>query len=144
MKFAFGHCALRFKTNNKSPRRGSFVAELIVAAIIAGTAMALLVPGLASIGRQRQIQKFEALARVELNNLEQTIPESENKTWALSEWFLKRYPDAVLTTETVKADETILPLPEGLRVTITRSDTAGLVGQHVSLVIWPEPVGGSP
>ncbi len=129
--------------HNRS-RAGSFATEMIIAAIITGTTMAVLVPGLAAVGQQRQMQKFEAFARIELNNLEQAGAERSGGTWALSEWFRRRYPDAELTAEVVALDQPEAKLPGGVRLKISRRNGAGQVAQHVSLVVWPEVTGGTP
>ncbi|MBC7964332.1 MAG: hypothetical protein H7Z17_00280, partial [Fuerstia sp.] len=53
-------------TNSTLNRRGSLLAEGIIACIILGVAISMLVPALSAIGRQRQAMRFDTLAMIEL------------------------------------------------------------------------------
>ena len=87
------------KTNHHS--RGALLVEGVVACLILGVAMAMLVPALTAIGRQRQAMRFDTLAMIELNNISSLVRASAVPVAdiRISPWFSDRYSDARLTAE---------------------------------------------
>lgn len=118
-------------------RRGVLVVEAIVGAIILGAAIAMLVPAMTAVRRQRMAQRFETLAMVELNNIEELLPETIDPAVLpkLTAWFQERYEQAVLEAE-------LLPVSEGakslqpLRLTISKPSMEAMPTQKISVVIW--------
>jgi len=115
--------------------RGILMTEALVAAILTGVLLALLVPSLTAIRRQRELQRFEALALVEINNQAEFRPETSASPGKLSAWFQARYPDARLAAEPLELATNSLGLP-GVRFTIARSGEMNGTEQKVSLVVW--------
>ena len=127
------------KSEWRAGRRGSLVAELIIAAIITGTVTLMVGPAVSAILRQQERRRFETLAYVELGN-QQNSPGGDS---VLSDWFLRRYPDATLSREAVPALDEVLPMTGAVRLTIQRPDVNGLPVQSVSVVFWPAGGRGS-
>ena len=122
-------------------------------AMILGVAMAMLVPGLTGVRRQRQALRFETLAMVELNNIAEFLPHLKpaagaaetvnpddppfDRPPALSPWFAARYVKAKLQTD-------ILPSAigddadrlRGIRLTIHQPAFEAMPNQKVSVVVW--------
>jgi type II secretory pathway pseudopilin PulG len=122
-------------------RRGVMLLEVVIAAIILSTAMALLVPGLAASARQREQRRFEVLSRLELGNL-RVVAESRGTSatagqLSLSGWFQRQYPDAVLQVESVATNSDSWPCGDGLRFSITRPDAGSSSPVVISLICWP-------
>jgi type II secretory pathway pseudopilin PulG len=109
------------------------LAELIIAAIITGVVALVAGPGLSAVLRQQEQRRFEALAKLELRNLEGVAAANA----VLGQWFQQRYPDAVLVREAAAELDELLPLGGAVRLTIRRPAVSGLPAQTVSLVIWP-------
>lgn len=114
-------------------RAGAMLAELIIAAIITGVVALVAGPGLSAVLRQQEQRRFEALAKLELRNLEGVAAANA----VLGQWFQQRYPDAVLVREAAAELDELLPLGGAVRLTIQRPAVSGLPAQTVSLVIWP-------
>ncbi|MFM7164685.1 MAG: hypothetical protein ACKPJJ_35050 [Planctomycetaceae bacterium] len=114
-------------------RAGAMLAELIIAAIITGVVALVAGPGLSAVLRQQEQRRFEALAKLELRNLEGVAAANA----VLGQWFQQRYPDAVLVREAAAELDELLPLGGAVRLTIRRPAVSGLPAQTVSLVIWP-------
>lgn len=119
------------------PRRGMLVVEAIIGAIILGAAIAMLVPALTAVRRQRMAQRFETLAMVELNNIEELLPETIDPAALpkLTPWFQQRYEQAVLETEILPVSEEVKTL-QPMRLTIRRPLMESMPEQKVSVVIW--------
>ena len=128
-------------------RRGSVLAEGIVACIILGVAISMLVPALAAIGRQRQAMRFDTLAMIELNNIanvirKQDMQPSEVK---ISDWFSHRYSDAGLTVDPLPdPGDATKEILDGLRLTIRRPQAESMPDQKVSVVVWLVKRGPTP
>jgi hypothetical protein len=132
--------------------RGSILLEAVVGAMILGVAMALLVPGLTSVRRQRQAVRFETMAMVELNNIAEFLPDLNvttndgsddsgtlefSETPQLSEWFTARYSGAELDVELLPpAPNDPVESLYGVRLTIQRPASDFLPNQKVSTVVW--------
>jgi len=120
-------------------RRGSLLTEGIIACIILGTAISMLVPTLAAIGRQRQAIRFDTLAMIELNNIEASIRKHETLATDIkvSAWFSDRYADASLAVESLaEPDDATKDILNGMRLTIGRPQTESMPDQKVSVVVW--------
>lgn len=133
---------IRFDTSDSGPqvrgpvsRRGLMITEGIVACLITGAAVALLIPVLISGGHQRQLARFEILARTELCNLNGVAGESGIAELRLSDWFASRYPDARLTHELVE-QQVVFSGQKAVRLTISRPQNSGAPDARVSLVFW--------
>ncbi len=122
-------------------RRGVLMTEAIVAAILTSVLLAMIVPSLGAIRKQRQLQRFEALALIEINNQAESPGTSVDRT--LSSWFRARYPDARLSAEPLKSESNPLGLP-GIRLTIARDGQIAGSEQKVSLVVWYPAEGAQP
>jgi hypothetical protein len=118
-------------------RRGVLVVEAIVGAIILGAAIAMLVPAMTAVRRQRMVQRFETLAMVELNNVEALLPETVDPAALpkLTAWFQTRYEQAVLEAELLPVSEDAKSL-QPLRLTISKPSMEAMPTQKVSVVIW--------
>jgi hypothetical protein len=121
------------------------VIEAIVGAIILGAAIAMLVPALTAVRRQRMAQRFETLAMVELNNVEELLPESVDPAALpkLTTWFQKRYQQAVLVAELLPVSEDAKTL-QPLRLTIRQPLMESMPEQKVSVVIWRKAAEATP
>ena len=113
------------------------VVETLIAALLIGTAVGILLPGVAAVKRQRLSQRFEVLGMVELNNVTESLRHSTSEP-NLSPWFLQRYKSSTLTVEELSASSVV---PEGsglkaLRVSILRPLQKSLPEQRVSVVVW--------
>jgi len=121
-------------------RRGSLLIETIVAAIILGTAISMLVPAMTAVRRQRQSLRFESLAMVELNNITEFLPSSEDSASrpALSGWFQSRYGKAKLETEILPSstDDDAAAALQAVRLTIHQPSFQSMPEQKVSIVVW--------
>jgi hypothetical protein len=126
-------------------RRGVLVIEAIVGAIILGAAIAMLVPALTAVRRQRMAQRFETLAMVELNNVEEMLPESVDPAALpkLTTWFQNRYQQAVLVAELLPVSEDAKTL-QPLRLTIRQPLMESMPEQKVSVVIWRKAAEATP
>jgi hypothetical protein len=122
-------------------RRGVLMTEAIVAAILTSVLLAMIVPSLGAIRKQRQLQRFESLALIEINNQAETPGTSVDRT--LSRWFMARYPDARLSVEPLESGSNSLGLP-GMRLTIAREGQIAGADQKVSLVVWYPTEGAQP
>ena len=118
-------------------RRGVLVVEAIVGAIILGAAIAMLVPAMTAVRRQRMAQRFETLAMVELNNIEELLPETIDPAALpkLTPWFQERYEQAVLEAELLPVSEDAKSL-QPLRLTIRRPLMESMPERKISVVIW--------
>ena len=118
-------------------RRGVLVVEAIVGAIILGAAIAMLVPAMTAVRRQRMAQRFETLAMVELNNIEELLPETIDPAipLKLTSWFQERYEQAMLEAELLPVSEDAKSL-QPLRLTIRRPLMESIPEQKISVVIW--------
>lgn len=121
------------------------VIEAIVGAIILGAAIAMLVPALTAVRRQRMAQRFETLAMVELNNVEELLPESVDPAALpkLTTWFQNRYQQAVLVAELLPVSEDTKTL-QPLRLTIRQPLMESMPEQKVSVVIWRKAAEATP
>jgi type II secretory pathway pseudopilin PulG len=121
------------------------VIEAIVGAIILGAAIAMLVPALTAVRRQRMAQRFETLAMVELNNVEELLPESVDPAALpkLTTWFQNRYQQAVLVAELLPVSEDAKTL-QPLRLTIRQPLMESMPEQKVSVVIWRKAAEATP
>jgi hypothetical protein len=121
------------------------VIEAIVGAIILGAAIAMLVPALTAVRRQRMAQRFETLAMVELNNVEEMLPESVDPAALpkLTTWFQNRYQQAVLVAELLPVSEDAKTL-QPLRLTIRQPLMESMPEQKVSVVIWRKAAEATP
>lgn len=121
----------------RRPRRGVMVVETLIAALLIGTAVGILLPGVSAVKRQRLSQRFEVLGMVELNNVADSLRHSVSAP-NLSPWFLQRYKSATLTLEELSTSP-IVPEASGLkafRVSIHRPLQKGLPDQRISVVVW--------
>jgi len=118
-------------------RRGVLVVEAIVGAIILGAAIAMLVPAMTAVRRQRMAQRFETLAMIELNNIEELLPETIDPAVLpkLTSWFQERYEQSVLEAELLPVSEDAKSL-QPLRLTISKPSMEAMPTQKVSVVIW--------
>jgi type II secretory pathway pseudopilin PulG len=118
-------------------RRGALIVEAIVGAIILGAAIAMLVPAMTAVRRQRMAQRFETLAMVELNNIEELLPETIDPANQpkLTAWFQDRYQQAVIEAELLPVSEDAKTM-QPLRLTIRQPLMESMPEQKVSVVIW--------
>jgi type II secretory pathway pseudopilin PulG len=126
-------------------RRGVLVVEAIVGAIILGAAIAMVVPAMTAVRRQRMAQRFETLAMVELNNVEELLPETIDPAALpkLTTWFQERYKQAVLKVEQLPVSEEAKAL-QPLRLTIRQPLMESMPEQQVSVVIWRKAAEATP
>ena len=126
-----------FSLHRQRSRRGMLVVEAIVGAIILGAAIAMLVPAMTAVRRQRMAQRFETLAMVELNNIEERLPETIDPAVlpTLTPWFQERYKQAALETEILPVSEETKTL-QPLRLTIRQPLMESMPEQKVTVVIW--------
>ena len=126
-------------------RRGVLVVEAIVGAIILGAAIAMVVPAMTAVRRQRMAQRFETLAMVELNNVEELLPETFDPAALpkLTTWFQERYRQAVLKVEQLPVSEEAKAL-QPLRLTIRQPLMESMPEQQVSVVIWRKAAEATP
>jgi len=126
------------KSFNHHPR-GALLVEGVVACLILGVAIAMLVPALTAIGRQRQAMRFDTLAMIELNNISSfvrasAVPVADVR---ISPWFSDRYSDARLTAESLPGtDATTNSSMEAIRLSIRRPQMETMPDQTVSIVVW--------
>ena len=123
--------------------RGILMTEALVAAVLTSVLLALLVPSLTAIRRQRELQRFESLAMIEINNQAESMPETSASPARLSTWFQARYPDARISLEPLEHATNSIGLP-GVRFTIARSGQLNASDQKVSLVVWYPSEGVQP
>jgi hypothetical protein len=121
------------------------IIEAIVGAIILGAAIAMLVPAMTAVRRQRMAQRFETLAMVELNNVEELLPETVDPAALpkLTSWFQERYQKAVLEAELLPISEDAKTL-QPLRLTIRQPLMESMPEQKVSVVIWRKTAEATP
>ena len=126
-------------------RRGALIVEAIVGAIILGAAIAMLVPAMTAVRRQRMAQRFETLAMVELNNIEELLPETVDPAALpkLTTWFQGRYQQAVLDAELLPVSEDTKTL-QPLKLTIHQPLMESMPEQKVSIVIWRKVTEATP
>ncbi|MBL8812977.1 MAG: hypothetical protein JNM43_22610 [Planctomycetaceae bacterium] len=124
-------------------RRGILMTEALVAAVLTSVLLALLVPSLTAIRRQRERQRFETLALVEINNQADSLTGTSSSPAQLSTWFQARYPDARISLEPLDQATNSLGIP-GIRITIARSGEMNGTDQKVSLVVWHPSTGAQP
>ena len=142
-------------------RRGSILIEAVVGAMILGVAMAMLVPGLTGIRRQRQALRFETLAMVELNNIAEFLPQLKPAATGietanpddpslelppeLSPWFAARYTNAKLLSGVLPAaDGAMSNGLQGVRLTIHQPAFQSMPDLKVSVVVWQKAQENSP
>lgn len=128
-----------FVSQQTAHRRGSLLAEAIIASIVLGVAISMLVPGLTAIGRQRQAVRFETLAMIELNNITDALNKSDvpASDVRVSAWFLDRYLNSALEVETLPDTDAVTQgILEGLRLTIRRPQAESMPDLKVSIVVW--------
>ena len=127
----------QFSLLRQRTRRGMLIIEAIVGAIILGAAIAMLVPAMTAVRRQRMAQRFETLAMVELNNIEELLPETADPAALpkLTTWFQERYQQAVLEAELLPVSDEAKTL-QPLRLTIRQPLMESMPEQKVSIVIW--------
>jgi hypothetical protein len=121
------------------------IIEAIVGAIILGAAIAMLVPAMTAVRRQRMAQRFETLAMVELNNVEELLRESVDPAALpkITSWFQERYQQAVLEAELLPVSEDAKTL-QPLRLTIRQPLMESMPEQKVSVVIWRKTAEATP
>lgn len=126
-------------------RRGVLVVEAIVGAIILGAAIAMLVPAMTAVRRQRMAQRFETLAMIELNNVEALLPETVDPAALpkLTTSFQERYQQAVMDAELLLVSEDGKML-QPLRLTIRQPLMESMPEQKVSIVIWRRAAEATP
>lgn len=132
--------------DHRGTRRGVMMIEVIVAAVILGVAIAMLLPGMTAVRKQRLAMRFESLAIVEIRNQialrtmprqprdESTVEQSSEPV--LSGWFVERYPNARLDVQTVSDPAASVDDVQPVRYTIHRASTDAMPDQAVSLVVW--------
>jgi hypothetical protein len=135
----------QFSLHRQRTRRGMLIIEAIVGAIILGAAIAMLVPAMTAVRRQRMAQRFETLAMVELNNVEELLPETVDPAALpkLTSWFQERYQKAVLEAELLPISEDAKTL-QPLRLTIRQPLMESMPEQKVSVVIWRKTAEATP
>ena len=135
----------QFSLHRQRTRRGMLIIEAIVGAIILGAAIAMLVPAMTAVRRQRMAQRFETLAMVELNNVEELLPETVDSAALpkLTTWFQERYQQAVLEAELLPVSEDAKTL-QPLRLTIRQPLMESMPEQKVSVVIWRKTAEATP
>lgn len=135
----------QFSLLRQRTRRGMLIIEAIVGAIILGAAIAMLVPAMTAVRRQRMAQRFETLAMVELNNVEELLPETVDPAALpkLTSWFQERYQKAVLEAELLPISEDAKTL-QPLRLTIRQPLMESMPEQKVSVVIWRKTAEATP
>ncbi len=120
-------------------RRGTLLLEAVVGAILLGAAISMLVPAMSAVRHQRQSFRFESLAMVELNNIDDALPAalSAERLPQLSSWFQKRYANATLKAELLpmSTDDGAKEL-QAMRLTILRPTFESMPAQKISLVVW--------
>lgn len=108
-------------------RSGFLLAELVIALILLGIVASVLPVVLNAVYQQRQQERFERTAQLELANVATRIRQASGPTAAteppeLSAWFLRLYPDAELQ---VQFGATTADDPATLPVTMTISQAWG-------------------
>lgn len=120
-------------------RSGFLLIDLMVALILVGAVAGVLPVMLASVYQQRQQERFERLAQLELSNTavrlqaEDQLPVKSEQQ--LSTWFQNTFPHATMqiTIETVEADN--LPLIP-VSIAISQPGRTGQPVHQQSLTTW--------
>jgi len=114
-------------------RRGFLLIELIVAMILLGTVAAVLPVTLNAVYKQRQQERFERLAQLELSNIITRL-RIDNSDHQLSDWFLEMYPDASVefVSGQQAADTTLAPTI----ISILREQTESQPPLQQTLTTW--------
>lgn len=120
-------------------RAGFLLIDLMVALILVGAVASVLPVMLASVYQQRQQERFERLAQLELSNTAVRLQADQEPPVAseaqLSTWFQKTFPHATMkiTMGTVASDD--LPLVP-VSITVSRPGRTGHPAQQQSLTTW--------
>lgn len=146
------------KQSAPSLRSGSLLIELIVASILMASLAAIFVPGIAAVNRQRLSIRDDALMLVELNNVAEKSKWQPANNLKLSDWFVKRYPQASLEVASVAEAVTFQPAAfqpdrqngdsdkppqnaqswnDGLKIQITMPSQHSGLNATRSLTVWP-------
>ena len=126
-------------TRQHSPRAGFAMTELVACTILMATLSGILAPTLYAIRNQQAAIRFESLAEMELQNLIADLATSKQSPEEMeaSEWFLARYPDAVLSMDS--STEITDVTPAGLRpitLKLTLEDSPTKTPLRRSLTTW--------
>ena len=124
-----------------SGRKGFLLVELVVALILVGTVATVLPVALKTVYQQRQQERFERLAQLELSNvvtrLELNGPKVDPENIQLSGWFQVMYPDAsVEIVPGVQPTKDIPIIPFTVSVLRPRGDSQPPLKQQ--LTTWLE------
>jgi type II secretory pathway pseudopilin PulG len=116
-------------------RRGFLLIELIVAMILLGTVAAVLPVTLNAVYKQRQQERFERLAQLELSNIitRLRIDEADHQ---LSDWFQEMYPDASIEISSGQQAADTTPAPTLVSIRREESDSQPPLQQ--TLTTWIE------
>jgi type II secretory pathway pseudopilin PulG len=125
----------------RSRRHGFLLIEMVVALILVGTVATVLPVALNAVYRQRQQERFERLAQLELSNvvtrLELAGSAVEVDDIQLSGWFQDMYPDAsVEIVPGVQATNDIPTIPFTVSILRPRGDSQPPLKQQ--LITWLE------
>lgn len=93
------HKTPAFTSRRERPRDGFLLVELLVALILLTVLASVLPMALKGVYNQRQRERFERTAQLELSNAATQLRQADDLTAAvdgyeLSEWFRKLYPAA--------------------------------------------------
>ena len=120
-----------------SGRKGFLLVELVVALILVATVATVLPVALNAVYQQRQQERFERLAQLELSNvvtrLELEGPTVDPNEMRLSGWFQNMYPDAsVEIVAGVQATNDIPIIPFTVSVLRPRGDSQPPLQQQLT------------
>jgi hypothetical protein len=112
------------------------MVELVVCAFLLSAVAAVVGPGIRAVFEQRKKTRYDALAAVELNNLQvQLQSNSLANELALSAWFTKRFPTAKLDVSQL-TDTEAEPGQEAFRLQISRTEGNSEPIARLQLVVW--------
>lgn len=112
------------------------MVELVVCAFLLSAVAAVVGPGIKAVFEQRKKTRYDALAAVELNNLQvQLRSKSLANELALSAWFTKRFPTAKLDVSRLTDTEEELG-QEAFRLQISRTEANSEPRTRHGLVVW--------
>lgn len=128
-------------------RAGALVVEMVVCTILLGVVSLALVPAIHAVNQQRQAIRFQAFARIELNNLHQSMlhdttgaaaaESAQNATVLLSTGFQSRYPLARLAvTEMELAAADHVKGLRARRLSIEQPAGSHKPAQKCTVVVW--------
>lgn len=112
------------------------MVELVVCAFLLSAVAAVVGPGIQAVFEQRKKTRYDALAAVELNNLQVQLRSNPlANELALSSWFANRFPTAKLDVSRLADTEGELG-QKAFRLQISRTEGTSEPSIRHQLVVW--------